>query len=318
MSEKSKYIYLDTNVISEFKKLSLDDWRAFRNAQRKYYVPFSHAHLFDLSNSPIKYLKTDIELLEKITNSEGIYPNKSGDMEINKLNASLFDFYESVIKQRELDKKEALKNIFQFVPGYEQFPVNTDVMHENSFLYEMVVKNNGIIDGNFPNLILNQALNGINSHQTYNSLRKQIQDIIAHTKKYGTYKKTPEGAKLIFDIFSLEHEEYSDELFQMLEEYLRISGRISGNNYDSKNTPNKIIKVYLLLDLVKGYSEKISKKNSWKNMFYDAQHCANAWQANFLVTNEKNNNTKVDFIKEQFNLKFNLISLSELIHRFKM
>lgn len=46
----------------------------------------------------------------------------------------------------------------------------------------MIEKNNGILDGNFSNLLMTYLTENMDSPSVYKSLRKQVQDLISHAK----------------------------------------------------------------------------------------------------------------------------------------
>ncbi len=69
------------------------------------------------------------------------------------------------------------------------------------------------------------------------------------------------------------------------------------------------------LDIAKGFSEDISKKNRWVNMYRDVQHCDNASQSKYYITKEQNNKNKFNFIMREFNLKCRGITLEDLLNR---
>lgn len=314
MTGPLNYIYIDTNVISDFKSFSDDDWGAYNNAKKKYRFPSSATHFLDLSKSPEEYLQKDLLLLEKISERNYLDLDEKGFIIINKLSFCLSKAYDDIAS--DYNSKNKSDKTIVFIPGYDKFPVNTDTMHSNSFLYDMVLKNGGIVDGNFGNYILRYMLANIDSPTVYKAMRKQIQDIIAHTKKYGTYHSMSDHAKQTLETFSFEGTD--EALFIKLKEYMILSHKIQGTNWLEKSIPHQIVDIYSLLDLVLGYGEKIDKKNPWVNMLHDAQHCANASQAKYYITNERKNNVKIDFIKKQFGLKFKVITPGQFISAFRL
>ncbi|EPP1401994.1 TPA: hypothetical protein ACV4JC_000635 [Salmonella enterica] len=314
MAGPKSYIYIDTNVISNFKLFSDDEWRAYRNANNKYLFPASASHFLDLLKSPEEYLQEDLLLLEKISGRNYIDLDESGSIVTTKLPFALSEAYEHIVSDYKSKTKPDER--FVFIPGYDKFTVDTEMMHSNSFLYDMVVQNHGVIDGNFGNYVMQYMLANIDSPTVYKAMRKQIQDIIAHAKKYGTYNSMPDHSKQTLEIFSFEGTD--DELFMRLKEYMILSYRIQGKNWLERSIPHQIVDIYSLLDLVSGYGEKIDKKNPWVNMLHDAEHCANASQAKYYITNERKNNAKIDFIKTQFGLKFKVITPEQFISTFRL
>ncbi len=315
MTKNKNYIYIDTNIISEFKIFTPEKWDLFNKARKRYHFPFAHAHLFDLQKSPEKYLTEDLELLERISDSYALNKiDENGKFVITKLNSKLYPFFKSVIAAAEKDEELARKNRFFFLPGYDVHKIETSKMHKDSFLTNMAIKNDGVLDGNFPNLLLNYLTENMDSPSVYKSVRKQIQDLISHAKKYNTFKNLPQEFIGFLEVFSGAVDD--NEIFEKLVRFKTWALKITGSDYSKLSQPEKIVEIYLCLDFVKGFSEDISKKNRWVNMYRDAQHCANASQSKFYITKEQNNRTKYNFIMKEFNLNCREITLESLLHRF--
>ncbi|MDX6917459.1 hypothetical protein R9X49_20325 [Pectobacterium carotovorum] len=312
---KKEYIYIDTNIISEFKKFTTEKWDLFGKAKKKYYFPFSHAHLFDLQNSQEQYLIEDLELLERISDRYAINEiGEDGKFVIKNLNSKLYPFYKSVIATYEKDGEAAKKKRMFFLPNYDKHRVEISKMHTGSFLTDMVKENNGILDGNFPNFIMSYLIENMDSPNVYKSIRKQVQELIAHAKNYNTFRNLPKEFIDFLEIFSGTVKD--DERFDKLVNYRTWALKLMGGDFTKLSQPEKIIDIYMSLDLVKGFSENISKKNRWVNMYRDAQHCGNASQSKFYITKEQNNRNKYNFIMKGFKLKCKEIILEDLLHRF--
>lgn len=315
MKAKKDYIYLDTNITSDFKLFDNHQWDLFKKVQKNYYIPFSHAHLFDLSNSPKKYLSEDLHLIERI--SDGYFLNGldiNGKFSIVKLEQNIEKFFEKVIETHKKEGETEKQNRKYYVPDYDRHKVELSKMHKKSFLTDMIIKNNGILDDNLPNIIMSYLIENLESPSAYKSFRKQVQDAIAHSKKYNTYKNLPKQYTGFLEIFSGSLTD--DECFTKLTEYMRWAGRINGDGFDVLSAPQQIVNIYSILDLVKGFSEDFSSTNKWSNMYYDGQHCANASQSKFFISKEKNNKSKYDIIKREFKLKYQEITLDSLLFRF--
>ncbi|MFP1879365.1 hypothetical protein [Lonsdalea quercina] len=307
-----KYVYIDTNIISDFKSFTPDKWQSFNKVQKKYHFPFSHAHLFDLKNSPEKYLVEDLDLLERISDRYGINEiDENGKFVIKKLNSKLYPFFNSVIETEIKDEELAKKNRIFFLPGYDKHKIELSKMHKDSFLTQMIDKNNGILDGNFPNLLMTYLTENMDSPNIYKSLRKQVQDLISHAKKYNTFKNLPKEFVGFLEIFSGSIKE--DQIFEKLVDYRKWALIFTGKDFSKLSQPEQIVDIYMSLDIVKGFSEDISKKNRWVNMYRDAQHCGNASQSKYYITKEKNNKNKFNFIMREFNLKCREITLEDLL-----
>lgn len=52
-------------------------------------------------------------------------------------------------------------------------------------------------------------------------------------------------------------------------------------------------------------------------MYRDAEHCANAWQSEFFVTNDAKSIKRIRFIRQQFGLGFEILSLGEFLSKFR-
>ncbi|KHS72453.1 hypothetical protein RC79_14580 [Pectobacterium brasiliense] len=309
-----KYIYIDTNIISDFKSFTPDKWQSFNKVQKKYHFPFSHAHLFDLKNSPEKYLIEDLDLLERISDRYGINEiDENGKFVIKKLNSKLYPFFNSVIETEIKDEELAKKNRLFFLPGYDKHKIELSKMHKDSFLTKMIDKNNGILDGNFPNLLMTYLTENMDSPNVYKSLRKQVQDLISHAKKYNTLKNLPKEFVGFLEIFSGSIKD--DQIFEKLVDYRKWTLKFTGKDFSKLSQPEQIVDIYMSLDIVKGFSEDISKKNRWVNMYRDAQHCGNASQSKYYITKEQNNKNKFNFIMREFNLKCREITLEDLLNR---
>lgn len=316
MRTNIKYIYFDTNTINDFKNFFEDDWFAFQNANKIYKFPYSAAHILDLMNSSPSYLDEDFLIISKLSQNNFLDMNKEGDVTIRQLGIPIENVFDQIVKDYNKRGEEALKDRKHILPGFEQYKIDVDLMHKKSFLYLMAEKTKGIVDGSFSNFILNHAINNIDSHSTYNQMRKQAQDAIAHTKKYKTYNSIPEEGRIFLQMFA--NESFDDDLFETLKSYMSLSYKIQGKDWAALSTPHKIVDIYTLLDMVKGFSEKISKNNRWTNMLHDAEHCANAAMAKYFISNDKNNHAKVNFIREKFNLSFKVITAADFINKFRM
>lgn len=315
MENKKNYIYIDTNIISDFKDFTPDKWDLFNKAGTKYHFPFSHAHLFDLQNSPEEYLIEDLELLERISDKNGLtFIAKNDKFVIKKLNSKLYPFFKSVIATEKKDEESAKKNRIFFLPSYDRHKVEISKMHKDSFLTDMIKKNGGILDGNFSNILMTYLIENMDSPNVYKSLRKQVQDLIAHAKKYNTFRSLPKEFVGFLEIFSGSVKD--DECFEKLVNYRTWALKMMGRDFTKLSQPEKIVDIYMSLDFVKGFSEDISKKNRWQNMYRDAQHCGNASQSKFYITKEQNNRNKYNFIMKGFDLKCREITVEALLHRF--
>ncbi|MFJ5503356.1 hypothetical protein ACIPUO_03960 [Pectobacterium carotovorum] len=316
MRTNVKYIYFDTNTINDFKEFSEDDWLAFQNANKLYKFPYSAAHILDLMNSSPEYLNEDFLIINELSKNNFLDMSKDGSITIRRLDIPISSVFDKIVKDYNESGEKALKDRKYFLPGFDRYKIDVDMMHKKSFLYQMAEKTKGIFDGNFSNFILNHALDNIDSHSTYNQMRKQAQDAIAHTKEYKTYNSIPEEGKIFLQMFASES--FDSDLFETLNSYMSLSYKIQGKDWTALSTPHKIIDVYTLLDIVKGFSEKIGKNNRWTNMLHDAEHCANASMAKYFISNEKNNYAKVNFIRENFNLSFKVITAADFINKFRM
>ncbi|MFV1478349.1 hypothetical protein [Serratia marcescens] len=309
-----KYIYIDTNIISDFKSFTPDKWQSFNKVQKKYHFPFSYAHLFDLKNSPEKYLIEDLNLLERISGRYGINEiDENGKFVIKKQNSALYPIFKSIIETEIKDEELAKKNRFFFLPGYDKHKIELSKMHKDSFLTQMIEKNNGILDGNFSNLLMTYLTENMDSPSVYKSLRKQVQDLISHAKKYNTLKNLPKEFVGFLEIFSGSIKD--DQIFEKLVDYRKWTLKFTGKDFSKLSQPEQIVDIYMSLDIVKGFSEDISKKNRWVNMYRDAQHCGNASQSKYYITKEQNNKNKFNFIMREFNLKCREITLEDLLNR---
>lgn len=315
MKNRTDYVYLDTNIIVDFKIFDKEMWELFKKASKKYYFPFSHAHLFDLQNSPDNYLNEDLDLLEIISDGYGLKKiEEDGKFSIVKLNSKLSIFFKHVIENKEKDYDVSKADRMFFLPDYNQYKVELAKMNKNSFLTDMVKKNNGVIDGNFSNMMMTYLIDNMDSPSAYKSVRKQIQEIIAHSKKYNTFRNMPKQFIGFLEIFAGSVKE--DECFEKLVAYRTWALKLLGQDFSKLSEPEKIVDIYMSLDLVKDFSENISSKNRWTNMLRDAEHCGNASQSKYFITKEKNNKKKYDFIKRGFNLKYQEIALDSLLFRF--
>lgn len=254
-----KYIYIDTNIISDFKSFTPEKWQSFNKVQKKYHFPFSYAHLFDLKNSPEKYLIEDLNLLERISGRYGINEiDENGKFVIKKQNSALYPIFKSVIETEIKDEELAKKNRFFFLPGYDKHKIELSKMHKDSFLTQMIEKNNGILDGNFSNLLMTYLTENMDSPSVYKSLRKQVQDLISHAKKYNTLKNLPKEFVGFLEIFSGSIKD--DQIFEKLVDYRKWTLKFTGKDFSKLSQPEQIVDIYMSLDIVKGFSEDISKK----------------------------------------------------------
>lgn len=312
-----RYIYLDTNVISDFKKFNAEDWSCFNKIQKKYHFPFSHAHLFDLSNSPESYLQEDIELLEKISNGYGIDFDEKGEYRVIKLNASLFEFYKNVIKtKRDDDEHARIKPRPIPIPTYDRYRIDLKSMEKNSdsLLYHIANLNNGVLDHNFYRLMSDFIYQSIDDPQKYKLFRKQVNEALAHAKKYNTRGKIQGKGMEILELMS--GKEDCDVSIEKIKSILTWTHEQNNIVFNEKPIHEQILDVYIFMDLIPIYRETINNKNRWSNMYYDAQHCANASRAKYYITKDNSGGDRAAFIKRSYDLKYTTLDIRELLNRF--
>lgn len=320
-------IYLDWNVISNYKLQEFSELRNFVSTNRDaLQFPYSPAHFKDLMksyHSENKFFEEDLNNLEYLCETHLLRWGKDG---IEVLSASPKEYFE---RERDgedifslmdiekvfddLDKNDVgigkigtlMKSIFQLQPtGIEITDENKEILHK---MFPNLTENSSMWDLMKEIAPFSKKL--LQERDYYKDFRKSIADKgFKLEANFGNW--SVEDVIKNIDAFlqkqstKLTFTEYVDTCFKNKKESI--------NRYEYYTT------AYLLLDMIGYKPDKLPKPtDNMQNIQKDAEHSFYSAHCDYFVAIDKNLRTKTEVLFKEFNIPTIVLAPEELIETLK-
>jgi hypothetical protein len=321
-------VYLDWNIVSNYKQLYNQDLRDFITANKQYLLfPYSSAHFTDLMksyNPENKLFYEDLKNLEYLSEKHLLRweenhmnllfatPSEYFNFEKDKTNISddfnideIFDDLDDVSGEFGFDIGNNLKSFYSQIPLDIGFNEKTE-----STLKKM-----------FPNL---------NSNSSFLDFMKEwsvfMQKLLSDGNYYKNLRKDfgSTGVKVEKNAGNWEEEDVINNIDKLLisfeldfnfREFVEL---MFEHNKESKNLYTYFTTAYLLLDML-GYKQDKLKKSTdnVQNIMADAEHAFYAAHCDYFVATDKNLRKKAKVLYSEFNISTKVLAPDEFIIKLK-
>ncbi|SHH77257.1 hypothetical protein [Clostridium magnum] len=318
---KSKYIYLDWNVIKYMKNPRLDKGdldKQFNNIilklKGKYRFPYSIAHIKDRANHFMEEhyakVKDDFKFAESINDTVcvGIY---NDSLVLGKEHMlKLFDEY-ILEPKKEIDY---IDGKFPFL-----FKVDFDRIDEEHPMYEFLKERQGIMSPKGMEEFLQDLYKAIfQDVGKYKKLRDYVKnfDLDNNLNQRYSYNEVLHLEKLLYHLYPFLSS-FQDDVDTLKKKWSKIAERwFLLNNKDLKQDL-LLIQGYALLDMHPMFNEKLKKgKNTLDNIIRDGNHCFFASGAQYFVSEDERTREKVSFLYGSYGIKTKVVSESGFLNYF--
>lgn len=279
----------------------------------KYKIPYSEAHMLDLSKgyseTTKKFIEEDINFIVSITNSNAI-AMEHDDYEIGKYNP--YDLFSSILN----DKRSISQVNFQQYTGSD--PLDLEGIPKDFPLKEELWENGGVFDSSVVQRYFiknfDDFLNDKTTYKNFVGFFKSFKELVEnnHTlsviEKEYFYKIFP-----FFDLFEIDDIAELKVKFQTIFDSYCIFAQKSIESFQSGDL---IEIIYMLLDMSPIFAEKFKGKNRLINITRDCKHLYYAHMAQYFVTEDAKTKEKSKFVVDYLNFKVNVLSMEEFLHKF--
>lgn len=303
--------YLDWNIISCFKRLDKLPNRKLAEslsvilnfiscAPTNFYFPYSNAHLRDLLNgypSNKAYIDSDLELLSAVSRNVCV-TQYWGEDNPKFHNREVQEHFWDIESDKDIQTQSFEEYFNGISPAmaavlkiYENVPLNFHLPQDSNPVFRQI----------FSNAIMEQSMYGL------------MQDIFELQKSmfsdYTVYKEIRSEMHKHFVIS--RSGKAPSEVLKAMEKNLSRNGfeqvkELSEKTYSKNAFYDRFMTTYTQLDKFTVLKEKLSKSNTWKQMFNDAMHSFYGGHCNFFITNDSATFEKSKAIYEKFGISTKL------------
>lgn len=180
MDGKTRYVYLDSNVIQYMKhgrRTETSDGREFRKLvaalSRRYVFPFSQAHLLDLlpAGELIRehrsHIEHDLEFLNAISHGFALQILSDGHI-VPSQEVSIHQFFHELME----DTKDVSTSDLQISGGVA--PVNLDLMARDNPLRPILEENGGTMDVTVMRRFIEKVADSFNDPEFHKHFRRSV------------------------------------------------------------------------------------------------------------------------------------------------
>lgn len=330
---KDDYIYFDWNAIQDLKskiyyKKDSDPeankkWIEFKNIQKKFRTPLSHAHFDDLMNStdPIEIQKDlyflanefcDGTLLVNIPKLRENVLTRFSKIKGVKTGYGVFEFYQDLINSNvsKEDKQE-----FKFKVSFPSIQVDTSKLKETSILNKYI-NDRGIFDSDSLEQLLSDCWENSDDVNFMNEFINSVREIKYYENAAHDYfpeTQREEFKEMIIGLikFSKISEKNIQEANKFLDKYIKFIGK-------DINQLSKLEKMFIAYHIINftnprgAFGENFNKRNKPINFYLDCTHYLLASKSKMLVTGDSNFTKKAKALNLLGFSKFDIKKLDEI------
>lgn len=318
-----KYIYLDWNVIQYSKQLknegNIDEssfYGLVGKLSRKYYFPFSIAHLKDLATSIKKsnkgYIEEDLSFIKSFTNNCAI----TVDNETLKIIKTV-DVYKEFEGVQGLIRKN--KDIDLHVVCFgKSFDIDMSQVREDDLLKEFLEKNNGVLTPKVMVDFIKYISQEISDPKFYKKFRAYVSGLQAKYRKShkSIVDQKSDYFKKIIPFFDFMLERDESKIFSTFNEAINAFLSIDGRDQKNMDKSQKIELAYSILDFNPSFYDKVTNSNRPSNIYNDIEHLYFASEANYYVTEDRANLKKSSLVAKLLFPHLKVLSMKEFQSKF--